>query len=308
MRRAHRDGKSLASSAAGRDDVKRRPGFRGRAMTAGTDTVHFRFTAGDTLVFDVLSTEAELEECRNFLRGVSVATTGRVRMGLFGPFEVLLTRGTDDWSVGVCVCAVTDREGGGEEQRISANLRRADLLKAFTPSTSLQPRSIAEPASSPALSPTRKTAPEPAGSRWVLHSAADAGRLAIHVATHWTAPHIVVAIDRFAELDRQRAQSRITHLAEVGEYQSLGAVAAIATIVLGTIRVTWQFTERTMEERFVDTYVTNLRLWEYAVGLAVAAACAWLVGRWIGALACRLRLLLALCRLWYRARSLERAA
>jgi hypothetical protein len=270
-------------------------------------SILFRVNAGDTLVFDVMSTETELEDCRNFLRGVSAATADRVRMGLFGPSEVLLTRGTDDWSVGVCVCAVTDSEGGRVEQRISASLRRADLLKAFTPGRPPPTPSITGQASAPELSLTRETAPEPAGGRFVLHSAADAGRLAFHVATHWTVPHIVVAIDRFAEVDRQRAQTRITHLAEVSEYQSLGAVAALVTIVLGTIRVTWQFTERTMEERFVDTYVTSIRLWEYAVGLAVAAACAWLVGRWIGALMCRLRLLIALGRLWYRARSLERA-
>jgi hypothetical protein len=283
--------------------------------TARADgSVLFQFTAG-ALAFDVLSTPAELERCCTFLKDASAATSDRISMGLFGPFEVLVIRGTDDWSVRVQVCTTTG-EVGQQGQCISADIRRVVLLKALT-------QIIAPPEAAPEAShaavPRPSAGPEsaeqagaesevhPHTDRHILHTALDARRLVTYVATHWTVPHIEVALDKFAELDRQRAQTRITRLAGISEYQSLGAWAVVATVILGTIKIIWSFNDRTLEQRFVDTYVTSSGLWEYGLGLLVAAACAWFAGKWLGALWCRLRLLLALCRLWLRARALESA-
>jgi len=268
--------------------------------------VLFRFTAG-AFAFEVLSTPAELQHCCNFLADGATGV-GTVRLGLFGPYEVRVTRGSEDWMVQVHVNAPTDDGSGTAGQCISGDMRRMLLLKALTQFMAPPPAAVGTPAALvPEPSAVHATpAMRDAGTdRRVLHTAADLRRLVIHVATHWTVPRVEVAIERFAELDRQRAQTRITRLAGISEYQSLGAWAAVVTVILGTIWIVQSFNARTIEQRFIDTYVTSVGLWKYALGLAVAAGCAWFAGKWLGALWCRLRLLLALCRLWLRARSLE---
>jgi hypothetical protein len=256
---------------------------------------------------------AELERCGAFLD--EAATAGRTKLGVFGPCEVLVIRGTDDWSVRVQVSTTVGEDSGQEAQCISADIRRVVLLKAITqfiaPPAAAETHQAPVPQSSAAREATAQAAAETHtrnhADRHILHTALDARRLVTYVATHWTVPHIEVALDKFAELDRQRAQTRITRLAGISEYQSLGAWAVVATVILGTIKIIWSFNDRTLEQRFVDTYVTSSGLWEYGLGLLVAAACAWFAGKWLGALWCRLRLLLALCRLWLRARALESA-
>jgi hypothetical protein len=273
-------------------------------------TILFRFTAG-ALAFDVLSTVAELERCRAFLD--DAATAGRMKLGVFGPLEVLVIRGTDDWSVRVQVSTTSGEDGGQEGQCISADIRRVVLLKAVA--QAISPPAAAESRDVPvAPLPAVREAAAEAGAqthartdRHVLHTALDMRRLISYVATHWTVPHFEVALDKFAELDRQRAQTHLTRLAGISEYQSLGAWAVVATVILGTIRIIWSFNDRSMEQRFLDTYVSSAGLWEYGLWLLVAAACAWFAGKWLGALWCRLRLLLALSRLWLRARALEDA-
>lgn len=267
-------------------------------------TLPFRVDVGEKFELNVLSTDQDLEECRRFLRGVSAHKVDSVRIGQLGSYEVLLTRGADNWDVDVCVCAIIDHDGGSKEQCVRVRLLRSDLLKAFTASLSPAVEGQSNLHSQP---PLPKEIQEAVGESHILRGAADALDTMRYVATHWKIPHISVRISTFAELDRQRTQSRITYLAEAGEYQSLGAVAAVATIIVGTISVTRKYINRSMEERFVDTYVTSTRLWEYAVGLAVATACAWMAGRILGALWCRVRLLLFLFRVWYRARFQEQA-
>jgi hypothetical protein len=270
--------------------------------------VLFRFTAG-AFAFEVLSTPAELEHCCNFLADGATGV-GTVRLGLFGPYEVRVTRGSEDWMVRVHVSAPTGDGSEAAAQCIGGDMRRMLLLKALTQfmappaPVDTPPAPVHEPAAAREM-PARADA---GTDRRVLHTAADLRRLVIYVATHWTVPRVEMAIDRFAELDRQRAQTLITRLAGISEYQSLGAWAAVVTVILGTIRIVQSFNQRTIEQRFVDTYVSSAGLWEYAVGLAVAAGCAWFAGKWLGALWCRLRLLLALFRLWLRARSLESKA
>lgn len=275
-------------------------------------TVLFHFNAG-ALSFDVLSTPAELERCATFLKEAS-AGAGSARMGLFGPHEVLVTRGTDDWSVRVHVTASTSDGGESGGQSISADIRRVVLLKALThfisppePATTrlaLDPMTTASDVQAQAEVEAQA---ESHPARRVVHTAADMRGLVAYVATHWTVPRIEVALDQLAELDRQRAQTRITQLAGVSEYQSLGPWAAVVVLVLGTIWIFHSFNGRSMEQRFVDTYVSSSGLWEYALGLLIAVGCAWFAGRWLGALWCRLRLLLALSRLWLRVRAIENA-
>lgn len=270
-------------------------------------TVLFHFTAG-ALTFEVVSTPAELTQCCDFLADAANAG-GTIRLGRFGDYEVRLTSGTDDWSVRVHVNAPGGDGSEQASQSISADIRKLVLLRALTQVMAPQPVP-ADTGVAPVAEPVRETPASPAVpthamAHKVVHTAADMRRLVIHVATHWTVPHIEVALDRFAELDRQRAQTRITRLARVSEYQSLGGWAAVITVIIGTTWIVQSFTQRSIEQRFIDTYVTSAGLWKYAMGLAVAAACAWLGGKWLGALWCRLRLLLALCRIWLRARELE---
>jgi hypothetical protein len=275
-------------------------------------TIPFRFTAG-ALAFDVRSTAAELERCRAFLE--EAATVGRMKLGAFGPCEVLVIRGTDDWSVRVQVSTTSGEESDPEGQCISADIRRVVLLKAVAQVISPPPAAAEthpvpmtpQPAPREATAETA-TEPHPHADRHVLRTALDMRRLITYVATHWTVPHFEVALDKFAELDRQRAQTHITRLAGISEYQSLGAWALVTTVILGTIKIIWSFNDRSMEQRFLDTYVSSSGLWEYGLWLLVAAACAWFAGKWLGALWCRLRLLLALSRLWLRVRALEAAS
>lgn len=267
-------------------------------------SVLFRFTAG-ALAFDVLSSPAQLEHCCAFLKDAATATQESIPMGLFGPCAVLLIRGTDDWSVRVHVTTASgdgDPQGG---QCISADIRRVVLLKALT--QFLSPQAAAEVRTIPVPEPAavRAAVVQEAHDRRVVHTAADMRGLIVHAATHWTVPRIDVAIDALPELERQRAQTRITRLAGVSEYQSLGAWAVVVTLVAGTIWIFYSFNGRTMEQRWIDTYVSSWGLWEYALGLVIAAGCAWIGGKWLGALWCRGRLLLALCRLWQRVRALE---
>ncbi len=143
--------------------------------------------------------------------------------------------------------------------------------------------------------------------RRILHTAADMRRLVTYVATHWKVPRVEVVIDRFAELDRQRAQRTSRGWPESGEYQPLGAWAAVVTVILGTIWIVQSFNERTIEQRFVDTYVTSAGLWKYGLWLALAAGGAWIAGNAWEHCGAGSGWLLALCRLWLRARSLESA-
>jgi hypothetical protein len=274
-------------------------------------SVLFRFHAG-SFAFEVLSTRAELAHCCTFLSDGANAGVGTIRLGRFGPYEVWLTRGTDDWSVRVHVSAPTGDGSDPAGQCISADIRRAVLLKALTQFMAPPPEPAdTPPAPVPATAVAREAlanaGADPDTDRRVVHTAADTRRLVLYVATHWTVPRIEVAIDKFAVLDQQRAQTHITRLAGISEYQSLGAWAVVVTVILGTISIVHSYNDRTIEQRFVDTYVSSAGLWTYAVELALAAGCAWFAGKWLGALWCRIRLLLALCRLWLRARALEDA-
>jgi len=175
---------------------------------------------------------------------------------------------------------------------------RSDLLKALTP---LAAREVEDRASALPLPPLLAEYRDNSNAH-TLNNAADIRDLMLRVSTRWKVPHVDVCIRAFSEVERQRTQSRINHLAEAGEYNSFGAIAAVVTVILGTIRVTLLFLDRTMEERFIDAYVTSTRMWEYAVGLVIAAASAWLIGKILGVLWCRLRLLVFLLRVWLRAR------
>lgn len=91
----------------------------------------FRFVVNDNAVFDVLSTDGELERCRSFLRGEAGESAQEVRMGEFGPFEVILNRGSDDVSVQIFICNAAISSGFSGEQCVGAYLKRADLLAAL---------------------------------------------------------------------------------------------------------------------------------------------------------------------------------
>lgn len=271
--------------------------------TSAEGSVPFRFTAG-ALTFDVLTTPAELERCCTFLGDFSAAAGERtMRIGLFGPYQVLLVRGTDDWNVRVRVCATTGDDSAQSGQCISADIRRAVLLQTLT--QFIAPPAAADTRQPPVLqhSGERDALAESDTDKRVLRTAVDVRRLIAYLVTHLAVPRIEVALDGLTDLQRQQAQTRITRLSEVSEYQSVGAWAVVVTIILGTIRISTSFLERTEAERFIDIYVTSAGLWEFAVGLVIVAACAWVAGNRLGALWCRLRLLLALYRLWSRVRS-----
>src|SRR5687768_4404744 len=72
----------------------------------------------------------------------------------------------------------------------------------------------------------------PRHRRVFISNAADIDRLAVHLATHWTLPHIEISTDGFAALDVQRAQDRVARLSEACNCL-LGEMLAAATLLFG---------------------------------------------------------------------------
>lgn len=248
--------------------------------------VLLRVAAGEAALLDVQCSDEDLERCRAFLKGASGSRSDQVRMGSFGPLEVVLARGADDWSVRIFIrAAASDGEAGGD-QYVSIQPGRAELLGMIG-----QPRP-SQPVSPPAV-PRQLPDAAPAGGsrrRCVLRSAADVRKLALRLFLPRRTPRIVLLFDVFPELEQQRTQTRITRLAEAGQYQYGGPVLAAAVLLLGAAHLI-----RTLQDD-----------WRYMLWLAIATGSAWLAGRWLGAVWCRLRLQLALLRLWRRVRALER--
>ncbi|HEV2270464.1 MAG TPA: hypothetical protein VGR92_13475 [Steroidobacteraceae bacterium] len=93
--------------------------------------VLFRIAVSETAVFDVLSTDGEMERCRSFLRGELGEDVTDVRMGDFGPFAVMLNRNLDGTSVQIFICNSGLSIGFHGEQCVGAYLEREDLLAAL---------------------------------------------------------------------------------------------------------------------------------------------------------------------------------
>jgi hypothetical protein len=100
----------------------------------------FRFAVSDNAVFDVLTTDVDLERCRSFLRGELGAEVEDVRMGDFGPFDVILNRGADAESVQLFICAPQSSSAFSGEQCVGAYLARDDLLAALDESQPFRTR------------------------------------------------------------------------------------------------------------------------------------------------------------------------
>lgn len=255
----------------------------------------------DRLDFNALASESDLDECRRFLAGQAPPAIDRVRIGRIGTLEAFLARSTDSWDVDFCLHEATGRAGEGRAEVARLRLLRSDLLKAFAAPAAHAVEDLAGVSVMP--SPQVAGPAGPAGR--TLHGAADVRDLMLLVLTRMKIPHVDVCIPAFSDVERQRAQSRIRQLAEAEDYNSLGSIAAVATLIIGTIIVTLRFLGRTMEQRFVDAYVSTARLWDHAIGLVVATICAWLAGKILGVLWCRLRLLMFLSRVRHRARLQE---
>lgn len=101
----------------------------------------FRFAVNESAVFDVLSTDAELERCRRFLRGELSDDVQDVRMGDFGPFDVVLNRAANETGVQIFICNPQISSGFGGEQCVGAYLERSDLLAALDESKPFEHRS-----------------------------------------------------------------------------------------------------------------------------------------------------------------------
>jgi len=102
-----------------------------RYLERDGDRVLFRFAVNDTAVFDVLTTDVELERCRAFLRQELSDDVEEVRMGGFGPFDVILNRGADDVSMQILVSIPLNSSVFVGDQCVGAYLQRADLLEAL---------------------------------------------------------------------------------------------------------------------------------------------------------------------------------
>ena len=59
------------------------------------DKILWRVSVSDVAVFDILTSDQELDRCRELLRGSLGADVESVRMGTFGPFEVTLSLDAD---------------------------------------------------------------------------------------------------------------------------------------------------------------------------------------------------------------------
>jgi hypothetical protein len=104
----------------------------------------FRIAINDTAVFDVLSTDGELERCRAFLRDELGRDVEKVRMGDFGPFDVILNRDTNSASVQIFICNPSIGAGFRGHQCVGVYLNRTDLLAALDESEAFVPGSSKE--------------------------------------------------------------------------------------------------------------------------------------------------------------------
>ena len=59
-------------------------------------TVLYRLAVSQTAVFDIVTTDEDLDHCRRLLPSVASGPSQTVRMGSFGLFEVTLTVSRDD--------------------------------------------------------------------------------------------------------------------------------------------------------------------------------------------------------------------
>jgi len=102
-----------------------------RYLERDGDRVLFRFAVNDDTVFDVLTTDVKLEQCRGFLRGDLNSDVGHVQMGEFGPFDVILNRAADPMKVQIWICIPLNSSVFSGDQCVGAYLQRGDLLKAL---------------------------------------------------------------------------------------------------------------------------------------------------------------------------------
>jgi hypothetical protein len=115
--------------------------------------------------------------------------------------------------------------------------------------------------------------------RVFVRDGADVDRLAIHLATHWTLPHIEISTQGFAALDVQRAQDRVARLSESCSCV-LGEMLAAATLLVG----------------FGHAWTLN-KGWNQVVWVILAAIGVGLIGKALNVAWTRVKLLRTLRRL-----------
>lgn len=267
------------------------------------DRLHYRIAVGEAASFDVSSTTQQLASACAFLKGAPADSTGAVRMGSFGAHDVWLTRGADQWSVCVCIVPAEAQGPAPDQPSLRIHPGRNDLLHVLE-AAAAGPADLPAP-QSPAIPPSVDIAPRdrlrsvqpPAARRRtvILRSASDILRLMAQVATRWRLPKIIVELGALAELQRQRAQVRLTHLAGIGAVQYGGAVAASAVLLVGVADILRRHIMVVNDEP-----TTDAQSLERLLLVVLAALGAWLAGKMLGAVWCRARLLLALLAVWIR--------
>jgi hypothetical protein len=97
------------------------------------DRILFRFVVSEAAVFDVLTDDVALDQCRQLLRGQLGTDVDTVRMGSFGPFDVTMSLGprTDKLSATVFICGPNVGLAFRGDQTAAAYLTRSQLLDAL---------------------------------------------------------------------------------------------------------------------------------------------------------------------------------
>jgi len=97
------------------------------------DRILFRFVVSEAAVFDVLTDDVALAQCRQLLRGELGTDVDTVRMGSFGPFDLTVSLGarTDRLSATVFICGPNVEPMFRGEQTAGAYLTRSELLEAL---------------------------------------------------------------------------------------------------------------------------------------------------------------------------------
>ena len=264
---------------------------------AGIDD-RYHIAAGETAAFDVSGSREEMEASRDFLLGATGPGVDGVRMGKFGQLAVRLARCADQWSIRISLSAADADEPSGNCPIFSVNVSRADLLKAIEASLSGRlPPEVRDVL--PALVQADRSAVR---NRHDLHSAADVAPLVAQLLTRWVVPRIGVLIESLPEDVRQRSQTRINHLVGASEVQYAGPVAASVVLLVGAARIASTYVQAT------NIMGSPAQPWGRIGLLLLATALAWLAGAALGAIWCRLRLILTLLRLRRRVRLMERVA